>query len=95
MRRKYTTTIDEVLLERAMTQARLDNLDGANTIIEEALRMYFARIGTDTYEKKDKNTIYKWICYPNHTVLEIIKQRINFNQKFNDTNLEQKGFVKL
>ena len=51
MRAKITTTIEEVLLNKAKTLAKQEGLEGANAIIERALEFYFTSIENEVWEK--------------------------------------------
>lgn len=41
---KYTTNLDDELLRLAKEKAEACDMDGANAVIEAALRLYFANI---------------------------------------------------
>lgn len=50
---KYTTTIQEELIKKAKVMAIIQNLDGANDIIEKALDHYFNSLN---YKEKENPT---------------------------------------
>ena len=51
VRTKITTTIEEVLLNKAKVLAKQEGLTGANAIIERALELYFTSIQGEVWEK--------------------------------------------
>ncbi|MCT4685928.1 hypothetical protein [Vallitalea sp.] len=80
---RYSTTLDEDLLTMAKHRASLiEELHGANDIIEQALRFYFRNASVTVWEKsvnteddnKDKY-FQKLILRSNRLVLENVKDR--------------------
>jgi hypothetical protein len=80
---RYSTTLDEDLLNMAKNKASLiDGLHGANDIIEQALKFYFRNASVTVWEKsinteddnKD-NHFHKLILRSNRLVLETVQDR--------------------
>ncbi|MCT4687061.1 hypothetical protein [Vallitalea sp.] len=80
---RYSTTLDENLLNMAKHKASLiDGLHGANDIIEQALRFYFRNASVTVWEKsinteddnRDKH-FQKLILRSNRLVLETVQDR--------------------
>lgn len=94
---KYTTNLDAALLRMAKQQADEAGLDGANAVIEAALRLYFANRTTEVWEKVlDGGWIKKIIVRPGKVVIESIRsrkvrQRYN-RQSFTEERLLPKGW---
>lgn len=94
---KYTTNLDADLLRMAKEQADEEGLDGANAVIEAALRLYFANRTTEVWEKVlDGGWIKKIIVRPGKVVIESIRsrqvrQRYN-RQYFTDEVMQPKGW---
>jgi hypothetical protein len=77
---KYGTNIDKDLIRMAKEKAQQDGLDGANVVIEAALRLYFANCATDVWEKSIRSR----------------KVRSRYNPKtFTDETLTPKGWTKV
>jgi hypothetical protein len=96
---KYTTTIDEELLNKAKTAAATEGHDGANAIIEKALRMYFANCSTEVWEKPlNGGWLKKLIIRSDKVVFESIRIRkqLRYSPKYyTDKALEVKGWKKV
>ena len=73
---RFTTTIDEILLRVAKDKAEKEGLDGVNSVIERALRVYFSNCGVEVWEKKQNDgCIDKLILRPQKTVFESVRER--------------------
>lgn len=96
---KFTTTIEEGLLSKAKTAAAAEGHDGANAIIEKALRMYFANCSTEVWEKPlNGGWFKKLIIRPEKVVFESIRVRkqLRYSPKYyTDKSLEVKGWKKV
>jgi hypothetical protein len=96
---KYQTTIDEGLLAVARDQAKKEGLEGANAIIERALRMYFANCSTQVWEKPlNGGWLKKLIIRTDRVVFESIRVRklLKFSPKYyTDEALEVKGWKRV
>lgn len=82
---KFTTTLDEDLLNKARTKAHNDGLDGVNAIIEKALRLYFANSDVEVWEKTLKTGLLeKMVIRPTKEkiFLEVISKR-NISNTYN------------
>ena len=96
---KYTTNLDEALLHMAKEKAEQDGMDGANAVIEAALRIYFANCSTQVWEKTMQGGwIKKMIVRPGQVIFESIRVRkvkARYNPKyFTDEALLPKGWTK-
>jgi metal-responsive CopG/Arc/MetJ family transcriptional regulator len=79
MRVKITTTIDEELLAQAKDIVKHEGLEGANTIIERALKLYFSNT-QDVWEKTlQSGWVKKIIIQKNRIHFENIKSRKSFS----------------
>jgi hypothetical protein len=97
---KYTTNLDEALLTQAKEKAQQDGLDGANAVIEAALRLYFANCSTQVWEKSlQGGWVKKLIVRPGQVIFESIRSRkikTRYNPKyFTDEALQPKGWTKV
>lgn len=97
---KYTTNLDEELLRLAKEKAELCDMDGANAVIEAALRLYFANCSTQVWEKTMQGGwIKKMIVRSNQVIFESIRVRKvkeRYNPKyFTDEVLAPKGWTKV
>jgi hypothetical protein len=97
---KYTTTLDETLLKLAKEKAKLDGLDGANSVIEAALKLYFANCTTEVWEKRlDGGWIKKIIVRPSRVIIESIRSRqvrSRYNPNaFTDEVMQPKGWTRV
>lgn len=97
---KYTTNLDEELLRLAKEKAELCDMDGANAVIEAALRLYFANCSTQVWEKTMQGGwIKKMIVRPGQVIFESIRCRkikARYNPKyFTDEVLAPKGWTKV
>lgn len=97
---KYTTNIDRELLTLAKEKAQAEELDGANAVIEAALRLYFANCQTEVWEKRlTGGWIKKIIVRPGKVVIESIRSRqvrSRYNQTaFTDTTLVPRGWTRV
>ena len=97
---KYTTNIDGELLRMAKEKAEQDGLDGANAVVEAALRLYFANCATEVWEKRlTGGWIKKIIVRPGKVVIESIRSRqvcSRYNAKaFTDETLTPRGWTRV
>lgn len=97
---KYTTNLDADLLRLAKEKARANRMDGANAVIEAALRLYFANCSTQVWEKAmHGGWIKKMIVRPGQVIFESIRVRKikeRYNPKyFTDEALLPKGWRKV
>jgi hypothetical protein len=97
---RFGTTIDRDLIHMAKEKAEQNGLDGANAVIEAALRLYFANCATEVWEKTlTGGWIKKIIVRPGKVVIESIrsrKVRSRYNpQTFSDDSLTPKGWKKV
>ena len=75
-REKFTTTLDTSLLDMARAKAAADGLPGVNTILEKALRIYFANCSVEVWEKTMQGGWLKKLTVRNDKViLENIRSR--------------------
>lgn len=96
---RYTTTIDEDLLLSAKNMAHSDGLEGANALIEKALRLYFQNHTVTVWEKPcGEYLVQKLTVRPSRLVHEVIARRqvkTDYNQgSVRDLVLENKGWHK-
>jgi hypothetical protein len=97
---KYTTNIDRELIALAKEKAQAEGLDGANAVVEAALRLYFANCATEVWEKTlHGGWIKKIIVRPGKVVIESIrsrKVRSRYNPKaFTDETLTPRGWTRV
>ncbi|WP_194087101.1 hypothetical protein [Acetivibrio mesophilus] len=100
MRAKITTTIEEVLLNKAKALAEQESLPGANAIIERALELYFAGIQSEVWEKSlSSGWIKKLVLKRDSILYENIKCRKTMeNYRLEDytrESLQAKGWKKV
>jgi hypothetical protein len=75
-RTKVTTTIDEKLYALAKEKALENGITKINTIIEDALRLYFANYRTQVWERiDDSSTLHKLIIRHDKVIFEIVTIR--------------------
>lgn len=97
---RFTTTIQEDLLNKAKEKAAKEGLEGANAVIEEALRIYFANCSVEVWEKTlQGGWLKKLILRPDKIVFESIRIRKvsrKYNPKYySSQTLEPKGWKKV
>ena len=97
---RLNTTIEEDLLIKAKEKAIQQGLDGANAVIEEALRIYFANCSVQVWEKTlQGGWLKKLILRPDKIVFESIRIRKvsrKYNPKYySSQTLEPKGWTLL
>ena len=97
---KFTTTLDDELIDKAKKQASIEELEGANAIIEKALKLYFANCNVVVWEKSLSNgLLQKLIVRPSKMVFENIQKRVIKNDYdeaiVSDTVMQSKGFQKV
>jgi hypothetical protein len=100
VRSKITTTIEEVLLNKAKTLAKQEGLEGANAIIERALELYFTSIQSEVWEKSLSSGWIKKLMLNGDSVLyENIKCRKTLenykSEDYTQEALESKGWKKV
>lgn len=84
---KFTTTINQDLLERAKEKALAEGT-GVNAVIEKALKVYFANCTVSVWEKYQRGGwLQKLIIRPDKVTLEHIRSR-RVTQKYDNKNLE-------
>lgn len=96
-RLKITTTLDEELLLKAKEVVSAQGLDGVNTVIEKALRLYFANCTTVVWEKHlSGGWVKKLVVRDGKVTFESIRSRkilSRFNPMYySDEALQGKGF---
>ncbi len=97
---RFSTTLDSELVDKAKKQASTLGLEGANAVIEKALRLYFANCNVVVWEKNLNNgLLQKLIVRPSKMVFENIQKRIikkDYDESFiSDTVMMDKGFQKV
>ena len=97
---RYTTTIEDALLQKAKEQSSTDGLKGANELIEKALRFYFSNSLVEVWEKPLKGGwVNKLIVRPGKVLSESVRSRrvyTRFNQKYySDELLQRRGFERV
>ena len=94
---RISTTIQEDLLAKAKQKAADEGLDGANAVIEEALRIYFSNHTVQVWEKPlNGGWVKKMVVRPNKVTIETIRCR-KVKERFNPVHysaevLEGKGW---
>jgi hypothetical protein len=99
VRAKITTTIEEVILNKAKALAKQESLEGVNAIIERALELYFTSIQSEVWEKSLPSGWIKKLVLQGDTVLyENIKCRKTLenykSEDYTQEALETKGWKK-
>ena len=94
---KFTTTIEGDLLEKAREAAQAGGFEGVNTVIEEALRIYFANCTAEVWEKElQGGWVKKLVVRPGKVTFESIrcrKVKTSFNPtQFTSEALERRGW---
>ena len=97
---KFTTTLDSELIDKAKKQASIEDLEGANAVIEKALKLYFANYNVVVWEKSLSNgLLQKLILRPSKMVFENIQKRViknDYDESFvSDAVMIDKGFQKV
>ncbi len=73
---RYTTTIQEDLLDMAEVKAPEVGLDGANDTIKQALRIYFSNSSVEVWEKPlQEDWTKKMVIRPGRVTIETIRCR--------------------
>lgn len=94
---RISTTIQEDLLVKAKHKAAAEGLDGANAVIEEALRIYFSNCTVEVWEKPlQGGWVKKMVVRPGKVTIETIRCR-KIKERFNPAHytaeaLEGRGF---
>ena len=97
---RFSTTLDSELVAKAKKQASTLGLEGANAVIEKALRLYFTNCDVVVWEKNLSNgLLQKLIVRPSKMVLENIQKRV-IKQDYDETIVSDaimldKGFQKV
>ncbi|MCX7746213.1 MAG: hypothetical protein N2645_04885 [Clostridia bacterium] len=98
-RGRFTTTYDSELLRLVREKAEREGLDGASTVIEEALRMYFTTMDVEAWEKQLSGGWFKKLIICNgHVVFESvrIRKQLRYNPGFhNHEVLSERGWKKV
>lgn len=97
---RFGSRIDADLIRMAKEKAEQDGLDGANVVIEAALRLYFANCTTEVWEKRlTGGWVKKIIVRPGKVVIESIrsrKVRSRYNpQTFSGDSLAPRGWTRV
>ena len=97
---KFTTTLDSELIAKAKKQASNEGLEGANAVIEKALRLYFSNVNVTVWEKSlDNGLLQKLIVRPSKMVFENIQKRVikkDYDETIiSDAIMLDKGFQKV
>ena len=73
---RYSTNIEESLLSKAKEFSASHGLDGANAVIEDALRIYFANCNAEVWEKNlSGGWVKKMVMRPDKVTFESIRSR--------------------
>lgn len=99
MRVKITTTIDEALLAQAKEIVKNEGLEGANAIIEKALRLYFSS-SAEVWEKTlESGWVKKVVINEDGIHFENIKCRKSFSnykpEDYTEEALQARGWQKV
>ncbi len=97
---RFSTTLDSELVSKAKKQASIEGLNGANAVIEKALKLYFANRDVVVWEKNlDNGLLQKLIVRPSKMVFESIQKRViknDYDQAVvSDAIMQNKGFQKV
>lgn len=97
---RFGTRLDRDLIAMAKGKAEQDGLDGANIVIEAALRLYFANCATEVWEKQlTGGWIKKIIVRPGKVIIESIRSRqvrARYNATaFTDETLIPRGWTRV
>ena len=97
---RYSTTLDSELIIKTKEEASTLGLEGANAVIEKALRLYFANCNVVVWEKNlSDGRLQKLIVRPSKMVLENIQYRTvkkGYDDSFfSDIAMMDKGFQKV
>jgi hypothetical protein len=100
MRTKITTTIEQELLNRAKSLAKMQGLEGANAIIEKALTLYFENLSLEVWEKSLPSGWIKKVVLKGDSILfENIKCRKTFKmfkpEDYEKDSLKSRGWNKI
>jgi len=97
---RFSTRIDGDLLKRAKERAALYKLDGANSVIEDALRLYFSYCQAEIWERElQGGWIKKLVVRPEKIMFESIRSRkvnTRYNPKYyTEEALQAKGWCRV
>ena len=98
---KTTVRIDEELIKMIKQKVALDSLDGMNSVIEKALKLYFANCSTTVWEAENpKGWVKKLVIRPSCIVVENIRSRktfTNYDKSYysNHSELQKEGWKKV
>ncbi len=99
MRVKITTTIDEALLAQAKDIVKNEGLEGANAILEKALRLYFSNSGEVWEKTLESGWIKKILINEAGINFENIKCRKSFSsyrpEDYTEEALLERGWQKV
>ena len=94
---RYTTNLEDALLQKAKDHSLECGLSGANELIEKALRFYFANSQVEVWEKPLKDDwVKKLIVRPDKVMCENVCARkvyTEFDKAYYTSELlEKRGF---
>jgi len=94
---RYTTNIEDALLQKAKEQSSEYGLKGANELIEKALKFYFSNSLVEVWEKPLKDGLVKKIVVrPGKVTAENVHSRkvyTRFDEAYYTSEvLEKRGF---
>ena len=91
---RYTTTIQDDLLKKAKEKAQTEGLDGANEVIEKALKLYFSNSKVEVWEKVENGCLQKIVRKGEKVIFQKIKSRrlLNDPAKYTAEALHTHGF---
>lgn len=90
---RFTTTLQEDLLKKAKVNARMQNLQGANDIIEKALTLYFQVQDKQVWEKILPNGKRQRIfIHSEHTCIDYIEKRVQIDTTSDPKRLLESGY---
>jgi len=91
---RYTTTIQDDLLKKAKEKAQAEGLDGANEVIEKALKLYFSNSKVEVWEKLEDGCLKKLVKKPGKVIFQKIESRklLSDSQRYTSEALQANGF---
>ena len=97
---RYTTNIEDDLLQKAKEQSSEYGLKGANEVIEKALKFYFANSLVEVWEKPLKDGFVKKIVVrPGKVTAENVRSRkvyTDFDEAYYTNELlEKRGYKRV
>ena len=96
---RYATTLEADLIKKAKETAKKEGLEGANAVIEKALKLYFANSSVVVWEKRlSKNWLNKLVLRPDKAIFESIRVRkvLDYTSEcYEPSAMEDKGWNKV